>query len=159
MNEQLNSAVGAKQLNSAVGAKQLNSSVGTKQLNSSVGTKQFNSALHCRRPPATPCNLLQPPAPPLQQNRLFLSTNTSQYLSRRCFVRVSFSFKYLLRKTCSIREGKLQRRFSFLIISLKLKRFPTKIYGFLGKDKTFVNKSFLGQTKTLFLSFWRNLKR
>ncbi|GFU25944.1 hypothetical protein TNCV_5104441 [Trichonephila clavipes] len=49
--------------------EQLTSSVGTKQLNSSVGTKQLNSAL-----PSTAYNRLQPPAPPLQQNRLFLPT-------------------------------------------------------------------------------------
>ncbi|GFX86780.1 hypothetical protein TNCV_1409771 [Trichonephila clavipes] len=50
-----------------------------KQLNSSVGTKQLNSALPstaCNRlqPPTTAYNRLQPPAPPappLQQNRLF----------------------------------------------------------------------------------------
>ncbi|GFV09194.1 hypothetical protein TNCV_4077961 [Trichonephila clavipes] len=58
-----------KQLNSAVGTKQLNLAAGTKQLNSSVGTKQLNSAL-----PSTAYNRLQPPAPPLQQNRLFLPT-------------------------------------------------------------------------------------
>ncbi|GFU70177.1 hypothetical protein TNCV_5057691 [Trichonephila clavipes] len=54
-----------------------------KQLNSSVGTKQLNSALPstaCNRlqPPTTAYNRLQPPAPPappLQQNRLFLPTN------------------------------------------------------------------------------------
>ncbi|GFX08807.1 uncharacterized protein TNCV_4228271 [Trichonephila clavipes] len=79
----LNSSVGTKQLNrrkqlnSAAGPKQLNSSVGTKQLNSSVGTKQLNSAL-----PSTACNRLQPPAPPappLQQNRLFLPTCVLYY--------------------------------------------------------------------------------
>ncbi|GFS64620.1 DUF4371 domain-containing protein [Trichonephila clavipes] len=60
-----------EQLNSAAGTKQLNSPVGTKQLNSSIGTKQLNSAL-----PSTACNRLQqPPAPPLQQNRLFLPTS------------------------------------------------------------------------------------
>ncbi|GFT80655.1 hypothetical protein TNCV_626631 [Trichonephila clavipes] len=31
------------------------------QLNSAVGTKQLNSALHCRRPPTTAYNRLQPP--------------------------------------------------------------------------------------------------
>ncbi|GFX52932.1 hypothetical protein TNCV_3228001 [Trichonephila clavipes] len=52
--------------------EQLNSPVGTKQLNSSAGTKQLNSAL-----PSNAYNRLQPPAPPappLQQNRLFLPT-------------------------------------------------------------------------------------
>ncbi|GFX29726.1 transposable element Tcb1 transposase [Trichonephila clavipes] len=63
--KQLNSAT-SKQLNRR---KQLNSAAGTKQLNSSVGTKQLNSAL-----PSTAYNRLQPPAPPLQQNRLFLPT-------------------------------------------------------------------------------------
>ncbi|GFW69191.1 hypothetical protein TNCV_1819451 [Trichonephila clavipes] len=57
------------QLNSAVGTKQLNSAAGPEQLDSSVGTKQLNSAL-----PSTACNRLQPPAPSLQQNRLFLPT-------------------------------------------------------------------------------------
>ncbi|GFY10145.1 hypothetical protein TNCV_360121 [Trichonephila clavipes] len=46
--------------------EQLNSAVGTKQLNSSG---ENNSTLHCRRPPA----------PPLQQNRLFLPTNVIQF--------------------------------------------------------------------------------
>ncbi|GFW03865.1 hypothetical protein TNCV_2049811 [Trichonephila clavipes] len=52
--------------------KQLNSAAGTKQLNSSVGMKQLNSAL-----PSTACNRLHPPAPPLQQNRLFLPTRVT----------------------------------------------------------------------------------
>ncbi|GFY02047.1 uncharacterized protein TNCV_5099081 [Trichonephila clavipes] len=57
--------------------KQLNSAAGTKQLNLSVGTKQLNSALPSTaykrlQPPTTACT---PPAPPLQQNRLFLPTH------------------------------------------------------------------------------------
>ncbi|GFX86774.1 hypothetical protein TNCV_1409711 [Trichonephila clavipes] len=61
-----------------------------KQLNSSVGTKQLNSALPstaCNRlqPPTTAYNRLQPPAPPappLQQNRLFLPTDVPPAVSR-----------------------------------------------------------------------------
>ncbi|GFT54128.1 hypothetical protein TNCV_4179771 [Trichonephila clavipes] len=48
--------------------EQLNSAAGTKKLNSSVGTKK-NSTLYC----------LQPPASPLQQNRLFLPTNVHMF--------------------------------------------------------------------------------
>ncbi|GFX52308.1 hypothetical protein TNCV_5037351 [Trichonephila clavipes] len=58
--------------------EQLNSAAGTKQLNSSVGTKQLNSAL-----PSTACNRLQPPAPPLQQNRLFLPTYILTYKRKK----------------------------------------------------------------------------
>ncbi|GFW15226.1 uncharacterized protein TNCV_173711 [Trichonephila clavipes] len=64
--------LGRKQLNSAAGTKQLNSAAGTKQLNSTGennSTRQHernNSTLHCRRPPA----------PPLQQNLLFLPTHS-----------------------------------------------------------------------------------
>ncbi|GFX28688.1 transposable element Tcb1 transposase [Trichonephila clavipes] len=76
--------------------KQLNSSVGTKQLNSALPSTAYNAynrlqppTTACNRlqPPATACNRLQPPAtaynrlqppappaPPLQQNRLFLPT-------------------------------------------------------------------------------------
>ncbi|GFS66556.1 hypothetical protein TNCV_3857511 [Trichonephila clavipes] len=76
--------------------KQLNSSVGTKQLNSALPSTACNrlqrlqppataynrlqpptTAYNRLRPPATACNRLQPPAPPappLQQNRLFLPT-------------------------------------------------------------------------------------
>ncbi|GFX18318.1 hypothetical protein TNCV_4306191 [Trichonephila clavipes] len=79
-NEQLNSAAGTKQLNSSVGMKQLNSSVGTKQLNSALPSTAYNrlqpptTAYNRLQPPTTACNRLQPPAPPappLQQNRLF----------------------------------------------------------------------------------------
>ncbi|GFS76117.1 hypothetical protein TNCV_4667041 [Trichonephila clavipes] len=63
--------------------KQLNSSVGTKQLNSALPSTACNrlqpptTAYDRLQPPATACNRLQPPAPPappLQQNRLFLPT-------------------------------------------------------------------------------------
>ncbi|GFW85221.1 uncharacterized protein TNCV_3249611 [Trichonephila clavipes] len=98
--KQLNSSVGTKQLNSTGEKKtqlgnmnettqqkkttqlssrneQLNSAAGTKQLNSPVGTKQLNSAL-----PSTAYNRLQPPAPPLQQNRLFLPTDSMSKRNR-----------------------------------------------------------------------------
>ncbi|GFS56341.1 hypothetical protein TNCV_4388351 [Trichonephila clavipes] len=71
--KQLNSA-GEKQLDSAPRTKQLDSAPRTKQLDSTGGNnstrqqERNNSTLHCRRLPTTP------PAPPLQQNRLFLPT-------------------------------------------------------------------------------------
>ncbi|GFU15759.1 c2H2-type domain-containing protein [Trichonephila clavipes] len=95
--KQLNSSVGTKQLNSTGEnnstrhERNMNKTTQQnkrKQLNSAAGTN--NSTLHCRRPPTTACNRLQlynrlqppttacnhlqPPAPPLQQNRLFLPT-------------------------------------------------------------------------------------
>ncbi|GFS50422.1 hypothetical protein TNCV_2022381 [Trichonephila clavipes] len=45
----------------------------TTQLVSRTETTQLRNETS-RRPPTTTCNRLQPPAPPLQQNRLFLPT-------------------------------------------------------------------------------------
>ncbi|GFX41723.1 hypothetical protein TNCV_234021 [Trichonephila clavipes] len=59
--------------------EQLNSATGTN--NSTRQQERNNSTLHCRRPPTIACyrlhrlHHLQPPAPPLQQNRLFLPTD------------------------------------------------------------------------------------
>ncbi|GFX29724.1 hypothetical protein TNCV_2750581 [Trichonephila clavipes] len=47
--------------------------------NSTRQQERNNSTLHCRRPPATTCNHLQPPAPPLQQNRFFLPTRDAGF--------------------------------------------------------------------------------
>ncbi|GFX50815.1 hypothetical protein TNCV_2723981 [Trichonephila clavipes] len=60
LNSKTKTIAGEKQLNSA-GENNSNSATGTKQLNSVAGMKQLDSA---------------PPAPPLQQNQLFLSTPT-----------------------------------------------------------------------------------
>ncbi|GFT68116.1 hypothetical protein TNCV_5003331 [Trichonephila clavipes] len=61
--------LGRKQLDSAAGTNNSTRQSERNNSNSSVGTKQLNSAL-----PSTAYNRLQPPAPPLQQNRLFLPT-------------------------------------------------------------------------------------
>ncbi|GFW54295.1 hypothetical protein TNCV_3702561 [Trichonephila clavipes] len=73
-----------EQLNSAAGTKQLNSPVGTKQLTSEMPSATYNR-LHRLQPPETAYNRLQPPAPPLQQNRLFLPTNVALFSYTRAF--------------------------------------------------------------------------
>ncbi|GFU52000.1 hypothetical protein TNCV_862001 [Trichonephila clavipes] len=58
--------------------KQLNSAAGTKQLNSVGETPQLGSRSESTQL-CTAVDLLQPPAPPLQQNRLFLPTPLKGY--------------------------------------------------------------------------------
>ncbi|GFW93339.1 hypothetical protein TNCV_2604571 [Trichonephila clavipes] len=74
LNSKIKANAGEKQLNSSVGTKQLNStgennSTRAHERNNSTGEnnstqqqERNNSTLHCRRPPTTACNHLQPPA-------------------------------------------------------------------------------------------------
>ncbi|GFX47821.1 hypothetical protein TNCV_5002421 [Trichonephila clavipes] len=65
LNSKTKAIAGEKQLNSAPGTKQLDS---TGENNSTRQQERNNSTQHCRRPPA----------PPLQQNRLFLPSRIKE---------------------------------------------------------------------------------
>ncbi|GFV31598.1 hypothetical protein TNCV_3160461 [Trichonephila clavipes] len=64
-----------KETTQQVRTTQLCSRNETTQLASRNETTQLCTAVDCLQPPTTAYNRLQPPAPPLQQNRLFLPTD------------------------------------------------------------------------------------
>ncbi|GFW28717.1 hypothetical protein TNCV_3714321 [Trichonephila clavipes] len=86
LSSKIKANAGEKQLNSSVGTKQLNStgennSTQQQELTTQLGSRNETTQLVSRNETTQLCTAvdrLQPPAPPLQQNRLFLPTYIGQ---------------------------------------------------------------------------------